>query len=241
MALDNATRGMLDECRIRISGRVSLGSNTAFRARNCVFLNIERAPGTERQDAIINWQATCRPRLGIGTLTAPLTEGAITFFDISINRSGSFTLLGEIGCQLQLQLWNCSPINSAAASIKSQAHTSIVGSSISGISFSLSFVTGQENRILRGLSVDANGYIEAGLLIGCDIQRPTGTAYADPARGIIIYNNHLINPSASNGAGRSNGAVSVKIMARMPLFKIWSRRHTSPRPLWTGTLPMTQL
>ena len=113
-AMNDATRGtpatgaIMDGCRIRIVDTVSLGAGAATaRAQNCASVVVERAPGTARASAIVTHGATFRPRLGVGSLLGGLTEGSLTFYDVTVNRTGAFTFAGEATNQLQVNFHNC--------------------------------------------------------------------------------------------------------------------------------------
>ena len=202
------TGGIMDGCRIRVVDTVNFGTTGTARPQNIAGVIVERAPNTDRAAATIIWDATFRARLGVGSLAAPLTEGAITFYDVSLNRTGAFTISGDSGTYLQVRLWNCVLTNNSTASIRNLSHFYFYGVTIAGTAPSLNVASNLEYRIFRGLTADVNGATEAALLIGSNITRSSGTTFADPSRGAIIYNNKFLNPSATNGAGRFNGNVA---------------------------------
>jgi phage tail protein X len=205
-----ATGGIMDGCRIRIVDTVDIGSSPATaRAQNVASLIIERAPGTARSAAIVTWGNSFRPRLGIGTLTSPLNEGAITFFDVTLNRTGSFTFIGEAPPNLMVNMHNVTFSSSIAGSMQSSSHLYMFGCVITGTPPTLSWASGQQKRMLRGITVDvASTQIESWIIAGSNITRPQGTTEEDTSKPRIAYSNKWFNPSSTSGVTAWVGSVS---------------------------------
>lgn len=215
-AMDNATRGapatggFMDGCRIRIVDTVSIGSVAVTRPQNVASPVIERAPGTARGSAIVTWRANFRPRLGVGTLLGGLTEGAISFFDVTLNRTGAFTLIGESAAPLQCHFRNVALANSSATEFNNSNSVSyFYGVVNTGTPITWGRSTGIQKRLIRGVTADlANNSLESWVTIGCNITRPSGLDSEDPSKGFINYINKWLNPSSTGGVGAFTGAVS---------------------------------
>jgi hypothetical protein len=205
-----ATGGFMDGCRIRIVDTVSIGSVSTTRTQYAASPVIERAPGTARASAIVTWGATFRPRLGVGTLLGGLTEGAISFYDVTVNRTGAFTMIGEAGTVLQCHFRNVALANSSATAINNSNSVSyFYGVVNSGTPIAWGRSTGIQKRLIRGVTADlANNSMESWVTIGCTITRPSGLDSEDPSKGFINYNNKWLNPSSTGGVGAFTGAVS---------------------------------
>lgn len=204
-----ATGGVADGGRIRIVNTVNAGTTATSRPQNVAEVIVERAPGTARASAIITHGADMRCRLGVGTLTAPLTEGCITFFDVSINRTGAFTFLGEAATQLDVRCHNVSFASSSTASARSNSHLSLYGVNFTTSVPSIGNTTGLDMRIVRGCTMDINGAgRELFNEIGNTITRPSSVAIKDPTKPMVRYNNRLLNPNSASTCVTFGGAVS---------------------------------
>lgn len=205
-----ATGGFMDGCRIRIVDTVAIGSVATTRTQYVASVVVERAPGTARASAIVTWGANFRPRMGVGTLLGGLTEGSIGFYDVSLNRTGAFTMIGEAGTKLQCHFRNVALANISATAINNSNSVSyFYGLVNSGTPISWGRATGIQKRLIRGVTADlANNSVESWVTIGCNITRPSGLDSEDPAKGFINYNNKWLNPSSTGGVGAFTGAVS---------------------------------
>jgi hypothetical protein len=205
-----ATNSIMDGCRIRIVDTVSMGAGPATaRAQIIASLIVERAPGTARAAAIITHGASFRPRLTLTGSPVSLTEGSIVFNDVTINRTGAFTFIGEAANQLQCNFHNVAMPNTNTGSI----HTSNAHVYFFGITFPTTVPslgqTALQKRIMRGIVADLNNTgMEGWVTVGCNITRVNALGFADPSKPFISYSNKWLNPSSAGGVGSFQGVVS---------------------------------
>lgn len=195
-----ATGGITDGCRIRIVNTVSIGTVATARSQNIAAVTVERAPGTARSAAIVTLGAAFRPRLGVGSLNAAFTEGALVFSDVTINRTVNVAFTGEAANQLQLHLWNVSLTNnSVAGAWLSNAHDYYYGLALTGFNGNIGQTGALQHRLMRGLVCDFAGGTgpESWVTIGCALTRAKGGGYLDATRGAIYYANRFINPDST--------------------------------------------
>lgn len=204
-----ATGGVADGSRIRIVNTVNAGTCTTSRPQNIAGVIVERAPGTARASAIVTHGADMRCRLGVGTLTAPLTEGCIIFNDMSLNRTGAFTFLGEAATQLDVRVHNVSWSSSSTASARSNSHLSLYGVAFPTSVPSIANTTGLDMRIVRGCTMDLNGAgRELFNEIGNTITRASSSAVKDPTKPMIRFNNIFRNPNSASTCVSFTGSVA---------------------------------
>lgn len=204
-ALDDATRGtpatggVADGCRIRIINTVGAGTCSSSRPQNIAGVIVERAPGTARASAIVTHGADMRCRLGVGSVTSPLTEGCIIFYDVSINRTGAFTFLGEAATQLDVRVHNVALTSSSAATARANSHLSLYGVTHPNLVPSIGNTTGLDMRIIRGCTADLNSAgRELFNEIGNTFTRSSTSTVKDPTKPMVRYCNILRNPHATN-------------------------------------------
>lgn len=205
-----ATGGVVDGGRIRIVDTVSLGTTTTSRPQNVAAVTVERAPGTARAAAIATLSSAMRCRLGVGSLTSPLTEGCIRFEDMTISRTANTTFSGEAANQLNVQMRNVTIANGGTAGTwLANAHDWFFGVNLTGFNGNLG-QTALQHRMMRGLIVDfANGNApEAWVTVGCQFTRVKGCSIADPTKGAIWYNNKFLNPDSTTAPITFAGTVS---------------------------------
>ncbi len=204
-----ATNSIMDGCRIKIVDTVSLGAGPGTsRTQRVAAVVVERAAGTARAAAIATHGASFRARLGIGTLLGTLSEGAIVFYDMTINRTGAFTFIGEAANQLQVHFHNVAFPNTSATTIQSNSQVYFYGTTFTTTAISLG-QTALQKRIMRGIVADVNSLsIEGWLNVGCNFTRPNGLGFSDPAKPFIAYSNKWFNPSSTGGVGSFQGTVS---------------------------------
>ncbi len=204
------TNSICDGCEVRIVDTVSLGAGpSTARPQRAASLVITRAPGTARASAIATMSASFRGRVGATGLVAPLTEGSAVFYDMTVNRTGAFTFIGEASNQLQCNFHNVTMTNTSTGSI----HTTNTHVYFFGIAFPTSVPSlGQvalQKRMLRGIVADLNNTgMEGWVNIGCAITRPNGLGFADATKPFIGYSNKWLNPSSSGGVGAFNAGVA---------------------------------
>lgn len=204
-----ATGGVADGCRIRIVNTVDAGTTTTSRPQNIAGVIVERAPGTARASAIVTHGADMRCRLGVGTLTAPLTEGCIIFNDMSFNRTGAFTFLGEAATQLDVRVHNVAWTSSSAATARSNSHLSLYGVTFPNLVPSIGNTTGLDMRLVRGCTGDLNNAgRELFNEIGNIFTRASSSTVKDPTKPMIRYNNLFRNPNAASTCVTFAGSVA---------------------------------
>lgn len=201
------TGGYVDGCRIRIVDSVAFGGNAATAiSQNAGALIVERAPGTAKASAILTYTAAWRIRLGVaGSIASPDSEGAIVFRDMTLVRTGGFTINGEAGARLKLMFADDVVVDASAtsATFLSNSHLYTDGVTLNGTSANAisASASGGEIRMLRGVLRTANsgGGIENFLVLGCAITTPGGMSPAVGTRsenGSIIQFNRFTGPTA---------------------------------------------
>lgn len=155
----SATSGVdMAEIRIGDDGGTPfvLGSTAATRTQKVAALTITRDPTVAKANARVSFGAAAfRPRLG-GSLTAPLTTGALLFRDLAIVRTGTAAFTGEAAAQLELIFDDCTFDNgSNNPTWLANAHDYHFGTSFTNLSgaSALGASTGVEHRILRGINL----------------------------------------------------------------------------------------
>lgn len=112
----NASITQADGLIVNVVNTVALGTvaTTSSVAQLCAAVTVTRAPGVARTTAIVQiGSAASRTQLGTGnTLLSPLTEGAITFYDVTVQRTGASSITNSSfnsGAELRanfVQWWN---------------------------------------------------------------------------------------------------------------------------------------
>lgn len=236
MAMDVAVRGtpatnnILDGCRIRIVDTINIGTASTSRAQRVAAVCVERAPGTARSAAIVTMGASMRCRLGVGSLYSPLTEGAILFEDVTINRTGAFTFTGESANQLQIHLRNVAFPNSDTAKITSNSHLYTYGVVMPNSPTVIGAIASEQKRLLRGLTMDGAfaQSVHTNCVVACNITRPTSLTYIDPGDNHIVYSNKWLNPSSSSGVGGIASTVSGSLLGPIVwMHNIIEATHTT--------------
>lgn len=200
------TGGFVDGCRIRIVDSVAFGGNAATAiSQNAGALIVERAPGTAKASAILTYTAAWRIRLGVaGSIASPDSEGAIVFRDMTLVRTGGFTINGEAGAQLKLMFADDVVVDASAtsATFLSNSHLYTDGVTLTGASANaISAAVGVVVRMLRGVSRTGNsgGGIDNFLVLGCAFTTPGGMGPSATGRsesGSIIQFNRFTGPTA---------------------------------------------
>lgn len=203
LAATGVTGGYVDGCRIRIMDTVTHGASAAVaKAQRCAAVIIERDPNVSKAAAIVQLSATWRPRLGVGTLLGGLTEGAILYRDVTVQRTGAFTWTGEAANQLNVMFADDVAFDNGGfnAALISNAHLWIDGAIFTNATgLSVLNAGALEIRMTRGLSVDRNGAATEGFLVlGCDFTRPgnINTGARSQSNSIIQFN-RFTNPGSS--------------------------------------------
>lgn len=215
LALGTGTTGALDGLRIRIVDTITAGNPLStfnpYR-QDVAGVVIERAPGTARASAIVNIGAFLRPYFT--DHTAPLTEGSLIFYDVTINYTGVVGFTGEAANNLLVQFWNCSiNFGGFATNGRNNAHLSFFGVQTSNphsTTFAISGGAGvNEIRTVRGVTADINGAgWEGWLHVGCNITRAGLVAFKDASRPWIVFNNKFLNPANGVNVLHWRGSVS---------------------------------
>lgn len=212
------TGGYADGCRIRIVDSVAYGGNAATGiTQNAGALIIERAPGTAKASAILTYTAAWRIRMGVaGSIASPDSEGAVLFRDMTLVRSGGFTINGEAGAALKLMFGDDVSVNpsTTSATFLSNSHLYVDGATITNTSANAlsASASGGEVRMLRGvLRTSGTGGLENFLILGCNITTPGGLSPAVGTRsesGSIVQFNRFTGPTGQLfDVGSSTNAV----------------------------------
>ena len=196
-----ATQGALDGLRIRILDTVDMGAvpYQADYPQDIAAVIVERAPQTARADAVIQWASTLR--FYFRNHTAPISEGALTFRDVTIDRQAATTIYGESANKLLVQFQDVVFANNGnAGTLRANSHLAIFGMAMTGYANTFSLTTQGELRMLRGLEANlANGGPEAWVTLGCRLEAANACFYADPAKGAIFASNAYRSPTANTG------------------------------------------
>lgn len=220
----SATGGVADGCRIRVKSagaNLGTGSSGAQCPQNVAALVVEPDPAG---GGAINWAAIFRPYIGTTGLTSPLTEGAIRFEGVTMNRTNATTQWkGETSQNLAVYLVNSTIDNgSISASWLSLSHDYYFGVTLTSQSTSsLAYITGVQHRLMRGMICDFGGSSapEGWVTVGSRISNVKGITYADPTKGAIHYANKYLSPwsttapiamAATNAGDTVSGFVVVQ-------------------------------
>lgn len=194
-----ATDGVVDGCRIRIVDTVTLGTVASARPQNVAAVVIERAPNTARANAVVTLATPFRTRIGSTGLSAPLTEGAILFSDVTINRTANTTLIGEAAVNIAFGFRNVVFVSATTGAYLANSHAAHFGTVFTGTTPTLAQSTGGQQRLLRGITADFNtSGPECWVTAGCALTRVGTTSQSDPRMGAIWYANRYLNPSNAN-------------------------------------------
>lgn len=151
-----ATSSKLDNLVIRVSSGGATGGGGAAAAvtQNIGNLVVTRDPAVTQANAVLNFATAFRPKISTG-LTAPVTEGAITFTDMKLVRTASANLFqGEATASLTINLINVlldsGGFNASFSTLAGLNIYGVTASNMSGTSPLGGGGTGQ-NRTIRGL------------------------------------------------------------------------------------------
>jgi len=177
-----ATSGVdMAEIRIGDDGGTPfvLGSTAATRTQKVAAITITRDPTVARANARVSFGAAAfRPRLG-GSITAPLTNGALRFHDVGVIRTGTLSIVGEAApAQLEVIFDDITYDNGATsnAAMFTNAHGYWYGATCSNMGAStLNASASFEHRIFRGVDITfaAHSPVEGWLIVGSSIERPS--------------------------------------------------------------------
>lgn len=192
-----ATGGIADGCRIRVkSAGASLGSSGTNAAQSCAAVVVEPDPAG---GGALSWPAAFSAKVGVSGLLTPLTEGAIRFEGVTINRTNSLaTIRGESTAKLQIVFFNATVDNgSFNTGWLSNSHDYYFGLTLTSATTSnIGVQTGVEHRLMRGLVCDFGGTAppEGWVTIGSRITAVKGVGFSDPTKGAIFYANKYLSP-----------------------------------------------
>lgn len=195
----------VDGCRIRIVDSVALGAS-ALTARNqlCAAVIVERDPLVSKAAAILTQAATWLSRLGVGTLIAPVTEGAILFRDLTFVRGGAFTFNGVAGTPLQVMFADDASFdnNSQTVAMLNNSHLLLDGCIMTNATAASVLSAGtNEIRMVRGLSVNrAGASTEGWLVLGSVITASGALGYGTRSEtgSIVQFNSFPSYASTTN-------------------------------------------
>ncbi|WP_375290991.1 hypothetical protein [Qipengyuania sp.] len=205
-ALDNAlkaTSGIdMGEIRTGDDGGTPfvLGATAAHRTQRVAALTITRDPAVPRANARVSFgSASFGPYLGTGgSLTAPLTTGALVLKDIGVVRTGTGNIVGNgASAQLEVMFDNCTFDNGNNNNPWiSQAHDYHFGTSFTNVSSANSTILNAstfEHRLLRGISLTPSAYSASGFAI----------------EGWCVIGSHISNAKFERGARLFSGAIQA--------------------------------
>ena len=213
----------MDGAIVRVgSGTFSLVSAASARPQSIGAVIITRDPNVARTSSIVAFGsgASWRARIGVGTLVAPVAEGAVIFRDITITRPGTLAMQGEAATLLEIIFDDVTFNNeSRNASMFSSSSASVFGMAASNPAASwLGASAAGEWRIWRGVSLDAADLsMEGYCVVGSYIQRTSEftKAAARTASGSVIAFNRLTARGVINGVFQQGDSESVTGMALM--------------------------
>lgn len=222
IAATAVTGGYVDGCRIRVkAGTVSMGASaTVARAQKCAALVVEADPATATAaTAIVTQSASWRARLGVGTLIGGLTEGAIAFSNITVQRTANVAMWnGESANALNVMLSNNAilDLGSFTGTTLANSHLWLDGVTAVNAATGALNAGAYEIRMVRGLSISAGyGGIEGWLVLGCKLTSPGQMTFGTRTEsGRIIQFNYVTDPQSTAdwvyvGAAANASQVSV--------------------------------
>ncbi len=173
--------------------------------QNVAAITITRDPDVARANARVGFGANAfRPRLGGGSLAAPLATGAMLLRDIAIVRSGLNPIMGEGAQQLEVMFDDCSFDNASNnATWLQNAHDYHFGTSFANLSGNTALqAAAEEHRLLRGVTLQpgatpAGVAVEGWCVVGSAINNPQLTRGARSRSGGIIAFNRLSDPPSA--------------------------------------------
>uniref|UniRef100_UPI0035C7FF22 hypothetical protein n=1 Tax=Qipengyuania sp. TaxID=2004515 RepID=UPI0035C7FF22 len=217
-ALDNAlkaTSGVeMGEIRTGDDGGTPfvLGATAAHRTQRVGALTITRDPTIPKANARVSFGAAgFAPYLGTGgSLTAPLTTGALVLKDIAIVRTGTSNIAGNgASAQLEVIFDNCTFDNGNNNNPWiNQAHDYHFGTTFTNVSNTNGTILNAataEHRLLRGVSLTPSAYgasgfpIEGWCVVGSYIWNAKLERGGRSFSGGIAAFNTLPNPGSSAG------------------------------------------
>ncbi|ANU07149.1 hypothetical protein [Paraurantiacibacter namhicola] len=205
-----AATGSFDGLRIRVLDRVRCGAIgwQPFYPQDIAAVIVERAPGTAREAAILEWNASLRTYFK--DHSTGLSEGALTFRDLTIARTGPHAFYGEAAAQLEVRFHDVVFDNAGhAGSWRANSHISVHGMQMTGYNNNLLQTSAGELRMLRGLDADmAGGGPEAWVTLGSRMTNAGACRVADPAKGALFYGNEWRSPAAVTGTITFAGSVA---------------------------------
>lgn len=196
-----SAQGAIDGVRIRIVDSVAMGAvpYQANYPQDAGAVVVERAPATSRANAVIAWSGNIRTYFT--THTMPVTEGALIFRDVTIDRQGVTTFYGEATSKLNVHFHNVAFQNNGhAGTLRANSHLWVFGMDMTGYAGTFALSTAGEMRMMRGLAADIAGSgPEAWITVGSDLSNANACFVDDPSRGVIFYSNRYLSPIANTG------------------------------------------
>jgi hypothetical protein len=230
-----ATGGMVDGIEVRVrAGAFTLAGPTVSKTQQIAALTITRDPAVPRASAVVQLTASnMRTRFITGSLVPGATQ-ALRFHDVTIQRTGIGTFLGEAANQLELLFDDVSFDNGSIASTwLNQSNDYFDGVTFTNLAGNVLAAATREHRMFRGANLDLNGNpMEGWLVIACDVDRPSALDFGTrtASRAIIAYNRFMRVPgtflSLNTAAQDVEGAYVVQNLvefvgaASNPAFRI---------------------
>uniref|UniRef100_UPI0035C7D929 hypothetical protein n=1 Tax=Qipengyuania sp. TaxID=2004515 RepID=UPI0035C7D929 len=210
----SATSGVdMGEIRVGHDGGTPfvLGATSAHRTQKVAALTITRDPAVPKANARVSFgAASFGPFLGTGgSLTAPLTTGALVLKDLGVVRTGTGAFVANSTNQMELMFDNCDFDNGGYDfPWINQAHDYHFGTTFTNVSNTNGTILNPanfEHRLLRGIRLIPSAYgasgfpIEGWCVVGSYIWNATFQRGTRSQSGAIQAFNTLPNPGSSQG------------------------------------------
>ncbi len=204
---------------------------TSNMTQKIACVNMARLPtSTNRASVVLNVSgANINAKLGTSgtSLTSPLTEGCLRYYDVAIKRTGAQPLpTGNATAGLQIQFDDVNyDGNAQNGALLSSSHLYIMGATAAGSeTFNFGGATTGEMRLVAGLDIDFNSArtIENWFITGSIIRRPGGNGLASftsrVASGLIFAFNKVLSPGSTT-LWQINGGDAVGIVNAQNLYE----------------------
>lgn len=198
-----ATGSDCSGCIVYISDNLTALTSVAVnRTITCAVIKVTRDSRVSRANAVVALSAAFNPKLATGFLSG-ITDGAIQFEDVTINRTVNTGLITGTAGTLRCYMKNVAVTNTGiTGKLVSNCHIYVLGMVITGAAPSMwGQAAATENRIIRGLSVDygatAPAALEAWRTFASSITRVKGYASQDPKKGAVWVGNKFLNPDST--------------------------------------------
>lgn len=241
------TGGSYTGCRIRIVDAAPANGHAAAwgpRRQLAAGIVIERAPGTPRDQAVVDLSSEFRPWL-VGDVTiGGKADGFVTFHDVTIARTSDVKIIGsppEWNAGLCIQFWNVTIRDTIGGAVfQNGVHSYFFGAAFTGTAQWIALSSAGQVRMTRGVVADMNNSApETWRTIGCALRGVSGGAASDPAQGAICYGNRFTRMDASGPgftlAAKAAGDTITGTVVVQNLFEVTGNHpNASPALIVSG-------